>query len=78
MDLFVRVTPNAAANKITDDIKDDGTRLLRVYVTVPPEDGKANAAVVKLLATYLNLPKSSLTIVRGETGRDKVVRVEKS
>jgi len=49
--------------------------VLRVYVTVVPEDGKANAAVLKLLAKALGVPKSRLEIVRGHTARDKVVRV---
>lgn len=62
----IRVTPRAAHNRITDD---GG---LRAYVTTPPEDGKANAAVQKLLARALGLPKSRLALVQGARGRDKV------
>jgi uncharacterized protein YggU (UPF0235/DUF167 family) len=40
-----------------------------------PEAGKANAAVLALLAKALGVPKSALSIVRGETGRDKRVRL---
>ncbi|GAA4220994.1 DUF167 domain-containing protein [Sagittula sp. NFXS13] len=66
-----RVTPKAARNAIT---RDGDT--LRVYVTTVPEGGKANAAVQKLLAKALGLPKSRVTLVRGETARDKQFRID--
>lgn len=69
-DIAVRVTPKASRNRITEE---DGA--IRVYVTVVPEDGKANAAVQKLLAKHLGIAKSRLTLVRGATSRDKVFRV---
>lgn len=74
--LQVRVTPKASSNRIKIEEQADGTKLYRVYVTVVPEDGKANQAVIKLLAKELGLPKSSLTIVRGLSTRDKLVRVD--
>ncbi len=46
---------------------------LRVRVTVAPEGGKANAAVLKLLAKNLGIPKSRMTIIRGQTNRAKVI-----
>jgi uncharacterized protein YggU (UPF0235/DUF167 family) len=49
---------------------------LRVYVTTVPEDGKANAAVQKLLAKALGVAKSRLTLIRGHTTRDKVFQVD--
>ena len=66
----VRVTPKASRNAIKSE---DGA--LRVYVTTVPEDGKANAAVVKLLSKAVGVPKSRLELVRGHTSRDKVFRV---
>ena len=66
----VRVTPHAKQNKV---VENDG--VLRVYTNVAPENGHANDAVIKLLATYLNVPKSNIKILRGLTGRDKVVSV---
>ena len=66
----VRVTPHAKQNKV---VENDG--VLRVYTNVAPENGRANDAVIKLLATYLNVPKSNIKILRGLTGRDKVVSV---
>lgn len=70
-EIAIRVTPKASRNRITQD----GDQI-RVYVTVVPEGGKANAAVLKLLAKALGVPKSRLTILRGETSRDKVIRVD--
>ena len=49
---------------------------LRVAVTAPPVDGAANAAVIEALADAFGVRKASVTIVRGETGRRKTVRVE--
>lgn len=71
----VRVTTKASANRITTTQLEDGSLLVRVYVTTVPENGKANQAVVKLLAKEMGLAKSSLTIVRGLTDRNKLVRV---
>lgn len=67
----VRVTPRAAANRI---MVEDG--LIRIHVTTVPEDGKATAAVVKLLSRATGVPKSRLTLLRGATSRDKLFRVE--
>lgn len=70
-EIAVRVTPKASRNAVTE-----GEYGLRVSVTTVPEDGKANKAVIKLLATALGVPKSSLTLVRGATSRDKVFRLD--
>lgn len=69
-EIAVRVTPKAASNRIV--ASEAG---LRVYVTTAPEGGKANAAVQKLLAKALGLPKTRLALIRGATGRDKVFRI---
>jgi uncharacterized protein YggU (UPF0235/DUF167 family) len=47
-----------------------------VRVTAPPVEGRANVALCELLAARLRLPKRAVSVVRGETGRDKVVRIE--
>ncbi len=73
--LSVKVTPKAASNRIKVEHKADGTLLVRVYVTVVAEDGKANEAVIALLAKELNIPKSALTILQGFKTRDKVLRI---
>lgn len=48
---------------------------LKAQVTAPPEDGKANAAVIALLAEQWRLPKSSFDVIKGQTARAKTVRV---
>lgn len=67
----LRVTPRASRNQLTFD---EGQ--LRVQVTAVPEDGRANKAVVELLAEALGVAKSRLTLVRGATARDKVFRLD--
>lgn len=49
---------------------------LRVSVTAPPVDGQANAAVIEALAEAFGVRRAAVTIVRGETGRRKTVRIE--
>ncbi|WP_347266987.1 DUF167 domain-containing protein [Paracoccus sp. (in: a-proteobacteria)] len=69
-EIAVRVTPRAARNAVILD-----GDMLRVTVTAVPEDGKANAAVIKLLARALGVAKSRLELVRGASGRDKLFRI---
>lgn len=72
----VRLTPKSSANAIRGIARDtDGTAHLKVAVTAVPEDGKANAALLKLLAKTWKLPKTSLTIASGATSRRKVVHI---
>lgn len=71
----LRVTPKAKRNAITPDRDEDGALFLRIAITTVPEDGKANKAVIALLAKHLSCPKSALTLIRGEKGRDKLVRM---
>ena len=73
--ITVKVTPKAATNHIRVDEQPDGTSLVRVYVTAAPEDGKANKAVIALLAKEIGVPKSCISILRGATGRDKTIHI---
>lgn len=72
-DLRVRLTPRADREAVTLDA--DGATV-RARVAAPPVGGQANAALVKLLAQRLRVPKSRISVVRGQTAREKVVRVE--
>lgn len=75
--LTLRVTPNArSARLVVEPEGAEGPRL-KLRVTVPPEDGKANKAVIAMLAKALGLPKSALTLERGDTSRIKVIHVER-
>ncbi|TNE37347.1 MAG: DUF167 domain-containing protein [Alphaproteobacteria bacterium] len=74
--LFVRATPSASKNEVQGLYESaDGKRALRVRVTAAPEKGKANKAVVKLLAKSLRLPTSAFHLVSGETDRNKTFEV---
>ena len=68
--LALRVTPGARSEGL--EIADG--RLL-VKVRVKPEDGKANEAVLRMLADALGIATSRLRMLRGATGRDKLVRI---
>jgi uncharacterized protein (TIGR00251 family) len=67
----VKVHPRARKNAITGEVGD----ALKVALTAPPVDGKANAACIELFAKLLNVPRSSVTIASGQSSRDKVIRV---
>ncbi|MFT4150854.1 MAG: DUF167 domain-containing protein [Paracoccaceae bacterium] len=67
----LRVTPGARRNALTME-----GRAIRIAVTAPPEDGKANAAVAAALAHALGVAKSRLTLIRGATARDKLFRLD--
>jgi uncharacterized protein (TIGR00251 family) len=71
MRISVRVKPNARKNEVRK--LDDGTYL--VSVAAPPVDGKANAGVIELLSDHFGKPKSRIAIVRGASGREKVVEI---
>jgi uncharacterized protein (TIGR00251 family) len=68
--LLVRVSPRASRNLV--EVR-EGT--VRVCVTSASTDGQANSAVIELLAKKLGVAKSNLTIVRGDTSRDKLLEV---
>ncbi|MBI3637889.1 MAG: DUF167 domain-containing protein [Candidatus Rokubacteria bacterium] len=69
--LSVRVQPRASRDEIVGWQGD----VLRVRVGAPPVEGEANAAVAALLAKALGVRSSAVSLVRGERGREKVVRV---
>ncbi|MBV17465.1 MULTISPECIES: DUF167 family protein [Thalassospira] len=75
--LFVRLTPKASRNAIGDVVADaSGQMQLRVSVTAVPENGKANQALIKLLAKAAKCPKSSIRIVSGLTDRNKKLLID--
>ena len=72
----MRLTPRARADRI-DGIATDpaGAAVLRIAVTAPPAEGRANNALLALLAKACNVPRRDLTIALGSGSRDKVVAV---
>lgn len=73
--VFVRVTPNASKDEIIGQWCGADIRLA-VKVTAPPDKGKANAVVKKLIAKHFGVSKSAVTITAGETGRLKTLVVK--
>ena len=74
--LAVRLTPKSSSNAIRGiEQEADGSVCLKAAVTAVPEGGKANAALLKLLAKTWKLPKTSLEIASGATSRRKLVRI---
>jgi hypothetical protein len=67
----VKVHPRAKKNAITGKVGD----ALKLALTAPPVDGKANEACIDFFAKLLKVPRSSVTIAAGQTSRNKVVRV---
>lgn len=77
MRIRIRLQPRAARNELAGwrDDPEGGEPIRIVRVTAPPVDGKANAALIRLLAKEYGVPKSRIRIVQGETSRDKVVEL---
>ncbi len=72
----VRLTPRAGRNAVQGLAAEaDGGSVLKVAVTAVPEDGKANAALIKLLAKEWRVPKGSIEIAAGATDRRKTLAV---
>jgi uncharacterized protein len=67
----VKVQPRAKKNAITGELGD----ALKLSLTAPPVEGRANAACIEFFANLLDVPLSSVTIASGKTNRRKVVRV---
>ena len=71
MRIRVKVKPNAKKEEIKK-IEDD---FYEIRVSVVPEKGKANKRVIEVLSKYFKVPKSKISLVRGETSREKVFEI---
>ncbi|MGB9105291.1 MAG: DUF167 domain-containing protein [Terriglobales bacterium] len=67
----VRLHPRAKKNAITGTLGD----ALKISLTAPPLEGRANHACIELLADLLKLPRSSITIAAGQASRNKLIRI---
>jgi len=72
MNLDVIIQPKSSRNEIVG--MHGG--FLKIKLTAPPVDGKANAALIAFLAKKLGISKSSITIIRGETSRRKTLSID--
>ena len=71
MRITVKVTPRSSQKKIIE-----AGDILKVYVHESAQDGKANQAVMKMIAKHFSVPKSQVRIVRGEKNRSKIVDIQ--
>lgn len=71
MRLYVKVIPRAGRNEVMK-ISDAE---YKIKVTAPPEKGKANEAVINLLADYFKVPRSLIKIIAGKTARIKIIDI---
>lgn len=69
----VKVTPGASREEVRLEVGEDGVEVYRVYVRAVAEDGKANKAVIEALAGHFGVAKREVEILRGGSGRKKVV-----
>lgn len=69
--MTLRVVPRASRNEVSGEHGD----ALKIRLQAPPVDGKANKALIDFLSDTLNVPGQAVTIVSGETGRNKRVTV---
>jgi uncharacterized protein len=71
MKIRVKVKPNSRIESIKQ-LEDD---YYEIKVTVPPEKGKANKRVIEILAKHIKIPKSKISILRGETAKEKIFEI---
>ncbi len=68
----VKVHPRAKKNAITGEMGE----ALKIALTAPPVEGRANEAVIEFLAEVLRVPRASVSIAAGQSSRNKVIRVK--
>jgi uncharacterized protein (TIGR00251 family) len=76
IDLFVRLTPKSSREAVGGLFEAGEKAFLQARVRSAPEDGRANQALVELLARELGVPRSTLSLVSGHAARLKTIRIE--
>lgn len=75
--LSVRLTPNGGRDALEKlEAGSDGDMALKARVSAVPENGKANKALIALIAKALRVPKSAISLISGETSRKKILRLD--
>ena len=70
MEIKIKVIPNSSKS----EVKDEGD-LIKVHLTSPPLEGRANKELIGVLAKYFKVKKSQIEILRGAKNREKIIRV---
>ena len=74
--LACKVTPRSGKDQVMGvQVASDGSREVALRVTAPPDKGKANKAVCKLIASELGVPKSGVEVKRGDTSHHKILQI---
>lgn len=74
--ISIKVITHAKKSEvISDDIDLFGTRILKVKINQPPEDGKANKVLIEVLAIYFQVRKSAVKIIAGQKSTHKIVEI---
>ena len=68
VNIEVRVVPNSSRNSITAE-----EDYIKIKLTAPPVDNKANTAIIEFLAKRLKVPKTSVSIISGQTSKNKII-----
>lgn len=67
----IKVQPKASKNEIVGLMED----ALKIRLTAPPVDGKANEACIQFLAGLLHIPKKKVELISGQAGRHKIIKL---
>ena len=70
--ITIKVTPNAKTNSITKE-----NNILKIRVTAPAINNKANKAVIQLLSKHLKINKSKIKIIKGIKSKEKIINIKK-
>ena len=71
MRISIIAHPNSKNPRVEKDLMDQ----LHIYVSAPPLEGKANKAVLEVLAKYYQTPKSRVILIRGEKSKNKIFEI---
>ena len=71
----MRITVSVKTNARKNEVEQTGEASYRISVTAPPVDGKANEKIIELLARHFGKPKRCISILRGESSKQKVIEI---
>lgn len=71
MRIYIKVSPRSSKNEVVKISEGE----YKVKLTAAPVDGQANDMLIRVLADYLNLPKSNLKIIGGKTAKIKIIEI---
>jgi uncharacterized protein (TIGR00251 family) len=74
--ITVKLAPKAAKNAVQGWADGPDGKWLKCMVTAPPDKGKANEALIELLASYFGMSKSAFILVRGAADRIKIIEIQ--